>query len=82
MTRFWRTCEMRSAEATRATLRRNTDDAIARGVFGVPTLEVDGAMFWGNDAHAFALAALADPALLQAAEMRRVSTLPVGITRG
>jgi 2-hydroxychromene-2-carboxylate isomerase len=71
-----------SADATKATLRRNTDDAIAHGVFGVPTLEVDGAMFWGNDAHAFALAALADPALLQAAEMQRVSTLPVGITRG
>ncbi|HWI25320.1 MAG TPA: 2-hydroxychromene-2-carboxylate isomerase [Lysobacter sp.] len=70
-----------SAEATKATLRRDTDDAIARGVFGVPTLEVDGAMFWGNDAHAFALAALADPALLQAAEMQRVSTLPVGIAR-
>lgn len=71
-----------SAEATKATLRRNTDHAIARGVFGVPTLEVDGAMFWGNDAHAFALAVLDDPALLQAAEMQRVSTLPVGITRG
>ena len=70
-----------SAEATKAALRRNTDDAIARGVFGVPTLEVDGAMFWGNDAHAFALAALADPALLETAEMQRVSTLPVGIAR-
>jgi 2-hydroxychromene-2-carboxylate isomerase len=70
-----------SSEATRAALRRNTDDAIARGVFGVPTLEVDGAMFWGNDAHAFALAALDDPALLQTAEMQRVSTLPVGIAR-
>ena len=70
-----------SAEATRATLRRNTDDAIARGVFGVPTLEVDGTMFWGNDAHAFALAALDDPVLLQTAQMQRVSTLPVGIAR-
>ena len=70
-----------SAEATKAALRRNTDDAIARGVFGVPTLEVNGAMFWGNDAHAFALAALADPALLETAEMQRVATLPVGIAR-
>ena len=70
-----------SSDATRAALRHNTEDAIARGVFGVPTLEVDGKMFWGNDAHAFALAALADPALLDAAEMQRVSTLPVGIAR-
>jgi len=70
-----------SSDATKATLRQNTEDAIARGVFGVPTLEVDGAMFWGNDAHAFALAALADTALLETAEMQRVATLPVGIAR-
>ena len=71
----------KASDATKAALRHNTEDAIARGVFGVPTLEVDGKMFWGNDAHAFALAALADPALLDAAEMQRVSTLPVGIAR-
>jgi 2-hydroxychromene-2-carboxylate isomerase len=31
-------------------LRASTDLAIARGVFGVPTVEVDGRMFWGVDA--------------------------------
>jgi len=30
-------------------LRRRTDEAIARGVFGVPTLFVDGEMFFGFD---------------------------------
>jgi 2-hydroxychromene-2-carboxylate isomerase len=30
-------------------LRRNTDDALARGAFGVPTLFVDGEMFFGFD---------------------------------
>lgn len=30
-------------------LRRHTDEAIARGVFGVPTFIVDGELFWGND---------------------------------
>ena len=30
-------------------LRAQTDGAIARGVFGVPTMIVDGAMFWGVD---------------------------------
>jgi 2-hydroxychromene-2-carboxylate isomerase len=30
-------------------LRRNTDDAVARGAFGVPTLFVDGEMFFGFD---------------------------------
>jgi 2-hydroxychromene-2-carboxylate isomerase len=31
-------------------LRDSTDAAIAKGVFGVPTMEVDGRMFWGVDA--------------------------------
>jgi 2-hydroxychromene-2-carboxylate isomerase len=31
-------------------LREATDEAIARGVFGVPTLFVDGELFWGTDA--------------------------------
>jgi len=30
-------------------LRRATDDAIAAGVFGVPTMIVDGELFWGFD---------------------------------
>ncbi|TMH54660.1 MAG: 2-hydroxychromene-2-carboxylate isomerase, partial [Betaproteobacteria bacterium] len=31
-------------------LRRNTDEAIARGVFGVPTLAIGEELFWGADA--------------------------------
>jgi 2-hydroxychromene-2-carboxylate isomerase len=31
-------------------LKANTDEAIALGVFGVPTFEVDGKLFWGLDA--------------------------------
>ena len=34
----------------KAQLRANTDEAIAKGVFGVPTFEVDGKLFWGFDA--------------------------------
>lgn len=34
----------------KARLRANTEAAIARGVFGVPTFEVDGKLFWGFDA--------------------------------
>lgn len=37
-----------SSEA-KAALRAQTDAAIARGVFGVPTMFVDGEMFWGVD---------------------------------
>ena len=34
----------------KAQLKANTDDAIARGVFGVPMFEVGGKLFWGVDA--------------------------------
>jgi len=37
-------------ELAKIQLRANTDDAIAKGVFGVPTFEVDGKLFWGLDA--------------------------------
>jgi hypothetical protein len=30
-------------------LRAQTDDAVARGVFGVPSFEVEGELFWGYD---------------------------------
>jgi 2-hydroxychromene-2-carboxylate isomerase len=30
-------------------LRKNTDEALALGVFGVPTVVVGGALFWGDD---------------------------------
>ena len=33
----------------KARLRQQTDDAIARGVFGVPSFEVEGELFWGYD---------------------------------
>ena len=67
----------RSADdAIKAALRANTDAALAAGVFGVPTLQVGDALFWGNDAHGFALAAIDDATLLRDAEMQRLATLP------
>jgi 2-hydroxychromene-2-carboxylate isomerase len=62
-------------------LRRNTDEAIARGVFGVPTLALGDELFWGVDATAMA----ADWALAGGRyddpEIARVATLPVGASR-
>lgn len=68
-------------EATKAELRANTEAAIAAGVYGVPTLAVGEDLFWGNDAHDFALAALRNPAVLGDPEMQRVSALPVAVQR-
>ena len=38
-----------AGDEVKAQLKKNTDEAIARGVFGVPTFEVDGRQFWGFD---------------------------------
>ncbi len=38
------------ADAAKVLLKNNTDEAISKGVFGVPTFEVDGKIFWGLDA--------------------------------
>ncbi len=38
------------SDDVKARLKANTDEAITLGVFGVPTFEVDGKLFWGLDA--------------------------------
>ena len=62
-------------------LRDNTDWAIARGVFGVPTLVIGEELFWGHDAVDMALDYLRDPAAFRTAAMQLADTLPVGVTR-
>ena len=39
-----------AGDAVKARLKANTDEAIALGLFGVPTFAVDGKLFWGFDA--------------------------------
>ena len=62
-------------------LRKNTEDAAAAGVFGVPTFVVDGEVFWGADAIEFVRAFLRDTSVLRNEEMRRVDRLPVAAAR-
>ena len=38
-----------STPAAKQRIRDNTDAAIASGIFGVPTILIDGELFWGND---------------------------------
>ena len=42
----------------KAVLRATTEEAVARGVFGAPTMFVGDAMFFGQDRLAFVRAAL------------------------
>jgi 2-hydroxychromene-2-carboxylate isomerase len=39
-----------AGDEVKAELKANTDEAIARGLFGVPTCAVDDKLFWGLDA--------------------------------
>jgi 2-hydroxychromene-2-carboxylate isomerase len=41
--------ERAGAAEAKAVLRRATEDAVAAGAFGVPTMLVDGELFWGVD---------------------------------
>jgi 2-hydroxychromene-2-carboxylate isomerase len=70
-----------SDPAVKDALKRNGEEAIAAGVFGVPTLAVDGQLFWGYDATDMALEYMRDPAAFLSAEMRRLDALPVGASR-
>ena len=62
-------------------LRRNTDEAIARGVFGVPTLAIGEELFWGADATAMAADFVARGCNFADPEMDRVAALPAAAER-
>lgn len=70
-----------SDQDVKDSLRYETEQAVARGVFGVPTLFFANELFWGADATDFAKAYLADPTLFASEEMKRASALPVGASR-
>ena len=74
------TSRIASAEVKDA-LRRNTDEAIARGVFGVPTLAIGEELFWGADATAMAADYVAQGCRFADPEMARIADLPVGVER-
>jgi 2-hydroxychromene-2-carboxylate isomerase len=62
-------------------LRRNTDEAIARGVFGVPTLAIGDTLFWGADATPMALDYVNAGCAFDDPEYARVASLPTGAVR-
>jgi 2-hydroxychromene-2-carboxylate isomerase len=62
-------------------LRRTTDEAIARGVFGVPTLAIGSELFWGADATAMAADYVAAGCRFDDPEYARIAVLPVGALR-
>ena len=62
-------------------LRANTNWAIGRGVFGVPTLVIGAEFFWGHDAMDMALDYVADPEAFNTPDMRALEALPIAVAR-
>jgi 2-hydroxychromene-2-carboxylate isomerase len=67
--------------SVKARLKANTDEAIAAGVWGVPTFAIDGFCFWGFDSSQMMLDYLGDPSAFTTGEHARIAGLPSGIRR-
>lgn len=70
-----------SDPAVKQRLRANTEEAIERGVFGVPSFVVDEEIFWGEDSTEMMVDFLADPELFQSGEFERLDNLPAAAQR-
>jgi 2-hydroxychromene-2-carboxylate isomerase len=69
-----------ASDAVKAELKANTKEAIARGVFGVPTCLVDGHLFWGLDALPMLRACMEGDAWFAGSDWQAVAQRP-GIQR-
>jgi 2-hydroxychromene-2-carboxylate isomerase len=67
--------------AVKAELKANTDAALERGVFGVPTFEVDGQYFWGLDALPMLRAYLLGDDWFASPAWAAAGELPIGVIR-
>ena len=70
-----------SSDEVKAELKANTDAAIARGLFGVPTCEVDGRLFWGFDGLPMLRDYLQGTHWFASGEWERAAALPPGQVR-
>ncbi len=70
-----------ASDAVKAELKANTDEAIERGLFGVPTCAVDDKLFWGLDALPMLRAYLEGDGWFSAGAWEGARQLPSGATR-
>lgn len=68
-------------EAVKQQLRDNTAEALAAGVFGVPSVEVDGRVFWGVDSLPMLKAYLDGDAWFGSGAWESVQGVTVGVVR-
>ena len=57
------------------------DDAVAVGVWGVPTFGIRGQLFWGEDTLEWMNAFIDNPALFDSPGMRRADSTGAGVVR-
>jgi len=69
------------SDAVKAELRANTDAALARGLFGVPTLEAGGKLFWGFDGLPMLRGWLEGDPWFASGAWEAAAALPAGVTR-
>ena len=67
--------------SVKAQLRAHAEEAITKGVFGVPAFEVDGKVFWGLDGLPMLRAYLQGDAWFDGPQWDAVASLPVGVVR-
>ncbi|HET8747523.1 MAG TPA: 2-hydroxychromene-2-carboxylate isomerase [Ramlibacter sp.] len=70
-----------AGDAVKAELKANTEVAIARGLFGVPTFDVDGRLFWGFDALPMLREYLDGNPWFASGAWEQAAALPAGQTR-
>jgi 2-hydroxychromene-2-carboxylate isomerase len=70
-----------TCEAVKTELKANTDAAIAAGIFGVPSMQVDQDVFWGQDALPMLRQRLMDDPWFADSTWLNASGLPVGTAR-
>jgi 2-hydroxychromene-2-carboxylate isomerase len=68
------------SEAVRDQLKAHTDDAVAQGVFGVPSYAIDGKLMWGSDALPMLRDCVAGGAWFNGAAWDAAAQLPFGPT--
>jgi 2-hydroxychromene-2-carboxylate isomerase len=68
-----------NSDEVRDQLKAHTEDAIAQGVFGVPSYAVDGKVLWGSDALPMLRDCVAGGAWFSGADWDKAAQLPSGI---
>lgn len=69
------------ADAVKQALKDATALAVSRGIFGVPTIEVDGRLFWGLDALSMVAACLRDDPWFSGGDWERAGAPRPGVIR-